>query len=126
MTSMTKKILLVEKDEVLRSSISRKLFKEGYEVIEIADAKEGLRILYDIRPDAVILGLGTTEGIQILEEKNASSFLRVIPFVVLAQSGQERELEMAKELGAAAIVKLDTTNSQELLDKIKEIIGLPY
>lgn len=124
--NMGKKILLVERDELLRSSLSQKLIQEGYEVAEVSDAGEGFRMMHEKKPQAVVWDLGMPRGMELLEEKNRDALLRAIPLIAIVHPGQEWELELAKELGISLFVEPNELSLQELVEKIKQAIGPPY
>lgn len=62
-------VLLVEDEDDIRSLVCTVLSKAGYEVIEAADGREGLRALHQGNPDVVVLdvGLPDLDGWQALE-----------------------------------------------------------
>jgi DNA-binding response OmpR family regulator len=123
---MTKEILLIVGDDALRSSLFRKLIQIGYEVIETSDVREGLRMIYEKKPHAVILDFGLFEKMVILEERNASAILRTIPIIAIAHPGQEREVELAKEFGIPSFVSSNESDFREFFQQIEEIVGPPY
>lgn len=121
-----KKILLIVQDEVLRSSLLRKLIQEGYAVEEASDAREAARVMYERRPQGVIFDLDVAGGEEVLQERHASSVLLAIPLIAIVHAGQEREVEVAKNLGVTSFLGANALTSQELLEKINEVIGPPY
>lgn len=53
----TKKVLVVEDDEMIRRSYMDLLRKEGYEVLEASDGRQGLAIALAEKPDVILLDL---------------------------------------------------------------------
>ena len=52
---MGKKVLIIDDDEALVRLIDQVLTQKGYEVLKASDGQEALRLLFDQRPDLVIL-----------------------------------------------------------------------
>ncbi len=52
---MSKKVLIVDDDEALVRLIDQVLTQKGYEVLKTSNGQEALRLLFDQRPDLVIL-----------------------------------------------------------------------
>lgn len=90
-------ILLVEDDEGSRQLLADTLRLVGYHVRTAADGLGALRALELIDPDVVVLDLGLpiASGFEILHELRASERTRRTP--VIAISGYDRGIELAKE-----------------------------
>ncbi len=52
---MSKKVLVVDDDEVLVRLVEQVLTPKGYEVLKASNGQEALRLLFDQRPDLVLL-----------------------------------------------------------------------
>ncbi len=52
---MGKKVLIVDDDEVLVRLIDQVLTQKGYQVLKANNGQEALRLLFDQRPDLVLL-----------------------------------------------------------------------
>jgi DNA-binding response OmpR family regulator len=52
---MAKKVLLIDDDPAFGILIERVLSQQGYEVLSASSGEEGLRLLFDQRPDVVLL-----------------------------------------------------------------------
>ncbi len=94
------KILVVDDSMFSRSMLKKVLEKNGYEVIEASDGREGLKIIIEENPDFVFTDLLMPEmdGIKLLtsvKEKN----LR-IPIAVVSANIQDSIRQQCLELGA--------------------------
>ncbi len=56
--TMTARILVIDDDRLLRSSLKYRLSQEGYDVTTAEDGEEGLLYARRDRPDLVILDIG--------------------------------------------------------------------
>lgn len=55
-------ILLVEDDPVVRRSVSRTLSRQGFEVVDVADADEALTVAREVPPDVALIDIGLPDG----------------------------------------------------------------
>lgn len=124
---MSKKILLIEDDELLLNLALKKLTEYGYQVVGKQTGEDGLKILPEFLPDLILLDmlLPGISGMQVLEEISRNPEFCKIPVIVISNSGQPVELGKAEQLGARDwLIKVDF-DLDELIDKIIKQIGKP-
>ena len=123
---MSKTILIVEDDTILRDLISQKLKKDNnYEIVEAVDGEEGLRKAKEEKPDIILLDLilPGIDGFGVLEQIKKDPEIAKIPVVILSNLGQKEEIEKGMKLGATDfLIKAHFTLS-EIVKKIKIILG---
>jgi len=124
---MAKRILLVEDEDLLIEVLTKRLSKEGYEIEVARDGEEGVNKMreMDPKPDLVLLDIimPKKNGFEVMEEMQKDENLKNIPVMVISNSGQPVELDKAKELGAKDwIIKTDF-NPDEVVEKVKRLIG---
>jgi CheY-like chemotaxis protein len=56
-----KRILVVEDNEMNRDALSRRLIRQGYDVVLAVDGLDGLRLARTTRPDLILMDLGMPE-----------------------------------------------------------------
>ncbi len=97
---MNGRVLVVDDERDLRSLVRDLLEDRGYSVEEAANGAEGLRVLYNERPDAVVLDLGMAEmdGWQALTRIRELS--DEIPVLIL--SSRAGDLDKVRGLRAGA------------------------
>lgn len=118
---MSKKILLVEDEEILINILTKKLVKEGYDVTTARDGVEGLELMRKDKPDLILLDVVMPKmgGFEVMEEMNKDEKLKKISVIIVSNSGQPVELDRAKKLGAKDwLIKTDF-DPQEVIDKVK-------
>jgi len=121
---MSKKILLVEDEEILAEMYQEKLTQSGFEVVLAGDAEEGFDLAKREKPDLVILDilLPKGDGISFLENLRNDSETAKISVVALSNYSGGEIKERAFKLGVLDyLLKTDYT-PQELIDKIKTFI----
>src|SRR4051812_28921932 len=92
-------VLVIDDDETIRAVVSRIVETAGATVTEAETGEDGLRALYDGRPDVVVLDIGLPglDGWQVLERIRQ---LTDLPVVML--SAHDDELEKVRALQAGA------------------------
>lgn len=99
---MSKKVLIVEDDEFLRSLTAKRLEKEGYQVAVAVDGETAVGTIQAEKPDLILLDLllPGLNGFQVLEKIKEIDDLKKIPVVVFSNLGQREDIAKAKSLGA--------------------------
>lgn len=123
-----KKIMLIEDDQLLRDLCSRKIKSEGFSVETAIDPREGLDKIARFKPDLVLLDLVLPgmSGFDVLKEikNNPDKSISDIPVIILSNLGQEADMLKGKDLGAADYLIKATITTDEIVTKIKSILGL--
>lgn len=97
---MAKKILIVDDEPVVRTTIRRLLEGEGYKVVEAADGTEVLDLIAEERVDLVILDIHMPklDGIALIDDIRDEH--PALPIVVISGDAQEHRARLALERGA--------------------------
>jgi DNA-binding response OmpR family regulator len=115
------RILVVDDEVAITSSLSPLLDRAGFEVIVAVDGMEGLRLIKDQSPDLVVLDV-------LMPQLNGREMLRTlriqgnwIPVILLTQVGDSSERTMA--LGEGADDYLNKPfDSYELIARIQAVL----
>ena len=97
------RILIIDDDTSVRAVIKGALSDEGYEVLEAADGKEGLKSYQNSPTDLVItdLVMPEKEGIEtIIELRREFPTVKIIAISGGNRYGIDSNLNMARRLGA--------------------------
>jgi len=122
---MSKKILVVDDEPDILTTVGQMLEMTGYEVIRAPDGKECLRILNETstNPDLIVLDImmpevsGWDVAAKIKENPKWSS----IPIVFLTAKGDTMSVGMGGMASVDYIVK--PFDVKDLLDRIQKILG---
>lgn len=124
----SRKIMLIEDDQLLRDLCQRKISSEGFSVETAIDPKEGLEKIAKYRPDLILLDLVLPgmSGFDVLKElkSNPDPGISGIPVIILSNLGQESDMQKGKDLGAADYLIKATITTDEIVGKIKNILGV--
>lgn len=96
---MSKTILLVDDDALLRRSLAFNLERAGYRVLTSATAEDGIARIHQEHPDLVLLDIGLPgmDGLDALREIHGQ---HEIPVIMLTARRRELDEVLGLELGA--------------------------
>jgi len=115
-------VLLVEDDAWIRCFIRDILSDEGYEVVEAADGRTGLRLATERCPDLVLLDLAMPDvtGMDVLHNLKRDHATQGVPVLVL--SAFTRVLP-ERDAASVAGVLAKPVDVSKLLGAIEEALG---
>ena len=120
----TKTVLIVDDEPDILKMTEFRVKKAGYNTVVAADGHEALRKASSKAPDLILLDyrLPGMDGVEVYKRLQSSG-LGDIPVIFLSASkGNEDLLEKMREIGAEhSLIK--PYEPQELLGKIRELIG---
>ncbi|MBI2411525.1 MAG: response regulator [Candidatus Kerfeldbacteria bacterium] len=118
-------ILLVEDDEMLHSMYTQKFTKEGYTVLSAFNGSEGIQMAEEHQPAIILLDIimPKMDGFVALKKLKKNDATKEIPVILLTNLGQEEDIRKGKELGAADYFIKANHTPQEVVDKVKQVIG---
>ena len=118
------KILLVEDNEMNRDMLSRRLVRQGYEVVVAIDGGEAVSMAASEKPDVILMdmSLPVMDGWEATRRVKAESATRAIPVIALTANALVEDREKAL---AAGCDDFDTKPVElpRLLEKIKTQLG---
>lgn len=99
---MSKKILLIEDDTVLRENTAELLELSGYDVFTAPDGRKGIEAAWESMPDAILCDIMMPEidGYGVLEALSKDEQTRKIPFIFLTAKTERKDVRKGMELGA--------------------------
>ncbi|MDD3386415.1 MAG: response regulator [Candidatus Pacebacteria bacterium] len=122
---MIKKILVIEDDKFLRELMSKKLITMEYDVVSAVDGESGLAMIKETKPDVVLLDLilPGINGFEVLEKAKKDPEIANIPVIILSNLGQKEDIERGLGLGAVDFMVKAHFTPQEIVEKLKTILG---
>jgi len=122
---MAKKILIIEDEEILLNLLEKKLSQIGYDVSIAKDGVEGVNKVESEIPDLILLDIVMPKmgGFEVMKELQKRKNFSNIPIIIISNSGQPVEIDLAQKLGAKDwLIKTDF-DPQEVIDKVIKQIG---
>ena len=95
------KILLVEDNEMNRDMLSRRLIRNGYEVVIAVDGQQGVDMALSERPDLILMdmSLPVIDGWEATRRIKGNDATRKIPVIALTAHAMAGDREKAMEAG---------------------------
>ena len=95
------RILLVEDDEMNRDMLSRRLTRNGYEVLLAVNGQQGADMALSKQPDLILmdLSLPVIDGWEATRRIKADEATRRIPIIALTAHAMAGDRERAMEVG---------------------------
>lgn len=96
---MTKRVLVVEDEDVIRENMVTYLTDNGYDVVEAADGPEAVKMFRTTSPHLVLLDLMLPgmDGIEVCKEIRKTDFT---PIIMVTALGEEKDKLVGLEIGA--------------------------
>jgi two-component system cell cycle response regulator DivK len=95
------RILLVEDNEMNRDMLSRRLVRQGYEVVLAPDGEAGVALAADVRPDLILMDMSLPgiDGWEATRRIRGEPALRHIPIIALTAHAMTGDREAATAAG---------------------------
>jgi two-component system, cell cycle response regulator DivK len=96
-----KRILIVEDNEMNRDVLSRRLRRQGFEVLIATAGLDGLRLAHEARPDLVLMDLGMPDidGWECTKRLKADVVTAAIPIIALTAHAMTGDRQKALDAG---------------------------
>ncbi len=120
-----KKILIVEDDDVLLSTLTDNLAQAGFEIIKAKDGDEGLAAAFREHPDLILLDIlmPKMDGITMLKRMRDDAWGKDAKVIVLTNlSDKEKVAEVIAQGSYEYLVKSDW-NIEDVIAKVRATIG---
>ena len=121
-----KRILIVEDNELNRDVLSRRLRRQGYEVLIATAGLDGLRLAREARPDLILMDLGMPgmDGWECTTRLKAEGVTSAIPIIALTAHAMVDDRQKALDAGCD---DFDTKpiNFPGLLEKMNRLLSSP-
>ena len=119
-----KKILVVDDEPHVITTLTFVLRKEGYEVSSAGDGEEAMAKVRESKPNLMFLDvmMPKKNGYEVCQELKGNSSLSDIHIVMLSAKGQEADKEKASNLGADEFMT-KPFSPMEIVGKVKELLG---
>lgn len=119
------RILFIEDEPDHIALYKTKLEMEGFEFVSALNSQETLAALAQARPDLILLDilLPGENGLDILDKLKKNPQAKDIPIIIFTNYDKEEFKERASNLGANDFVLKAEVTPQEMVEKIREILG---
>lgn len=121
--SGTKKIMIVDDEQMIRLLVKRTLADHNYTVLEAKDGQEAIDLTLSQKPDLVIMDImmPRKDGITALNELKANQNTRMIPVIMLTGVDYALNKELTERMGASKYVT-KPIRPRDLIEVIKQVL----
>ena len=127
MNSSSKKetVLIIENNEKYGESIQKALKAEGYVSFWVKDGSEGLKAIYDVLPQLVILDMDVPamDAYEVLTKKFADVMLSKIPVFLLSTQGQPINMRKVPEGSVTDFIVSLETDPADIISRVNRYFG---
>jgi DNA-binding response OmpR family regulator len=113
---MSKKILVVDDEKMIRDLLKEYLVRLGYEIKEAADGEQAIKELGREDFDLLIcdIEMPNKDGWQVIKEARSNPKTKDVPVIILTGKGEEDDIVKGYELGTDYYITKPFTYAQLL------------
>jgi DNA-binding response OmpR family regulator len=117
-------VLVADDDEDIRSLVSFRLTRAGYDVVEASDGEEALRLATERSPDLAVLDVMMPKltGLEVTRLLRDNDLTKDVPVILLTARVQEEDVAQGFEAGADDYIK-KPFSPQELRARVQAVLG---
>jgi len=121
---MSKKILIVEDDELMLRMYQKLFSYVGFETVVAKDGEEGLSLALSEKPKLIVLDIMMPKinGLDVLKALKENPETKNIPVVLLTNLSDDAVLTDAFRLGATGYLIKSQIANNELIDEVKQYV----
>jgi CheY-like chemotaxis protein len=118
-----RKIVIIEDNAVVARLYENKLLAAGNTVNIAMDGAEGLKLIYEIKPDLVLLDLmlPNMSGIEIIKKIREDYRFENLPIMAYS-SADEEMLTQAVNAGSTTVVSKNSASFKQILEQFNELL----
>lgn len=119
---MSKKVLVVDDDPVVRLLVNEFLSSQGYEVLTVESGTECIDTISSKRPDVVVLDLLMPEmnGIEVLKRLRGNPSTAAVPIVMMSSDFDTEAITNSYNLSADGYVQ-KPFGMRDILSAVEEV-----
>lgn len=121
-----KKILIVEDDAILLSTLADNFAKEKFKIIKAGDGEAGLAMAISERPDLILLDIvmPKMDGVTMLKKLREHKECLAIPVVLLTNLSYDKEVEEAIKHGASDFLVKANWKIEDVIKRVRQKLCL--
>jgi len=121
----TKKILVVEDEDILLQGLETALKQEGFQVVKAKNGQEGLQVATSEKPDLILLDIlmPVMNGTSMLKNLRNIPEFKILPVIMLTNAGSVDNIrETVTYDGASAFLIKSNTSIQEIVAQVNSTL----
>jgi len=126
MTEATKKVLIIDDEEIIRDTLADRLQHVGIDVCTVSGGIEGLEKALSEKPDLVLLDIimPDLDGWEVLKRLRADSWGKSANIILLSILNDENSTMKALEYGVRQFIVKSDWHIDQMVTTVKENLGM--
>ena len=122
---MSKNILVVDDDNLIRKSVVTLLKNAKHEIHEATDGQQGLDTALKLHPDIILtdVRMPNMTGLEMVEAIRRDEWGKTVPIIILTSDEATPTINEAIETGVTVYLSKNTVDPEALSDQILAAIG---
>lgn len=122
---MSKTILVVDDDNLIRKSLAQALTEAGLTVVEAPNGKAGLDQALSSHPDMVVTDVRMPEldGLAMVEKLRADDWGKQVPIIVLTTDDSTASVNQALSAGVTTYLSKSSLSPDQIAAQIVSVLG---
>jgi CheY-like chemotaxis protein len=122
---MSKKVLIVDDNELVRKSLGAMLTNVEVSALTAANGKDGLKLALEQHPDLVITDVHMPEmsGHDMIEKIRADEWGKKVPIIIMTVDDDADSINKALEEGVTVYLSKTTSDPAAIAEQIKTALG---
>ena len=124
-SAMSKTILVVDDDNLIRKSLAQTLTAAGFAVTEAENGKTGLAQALAGHPDVVVTDVRMPEldGLQMVEQLRKDEWGKQVPVIILSTDESTASINQALSSGVTVYLSKTTLSPDQLAEQIQQALS---
>ena len=122
---MSKSILIVDDNELIRKSLSAALVSNELNVETAENGKEGLKKALESQPNLIVTDVHMPEldGHQMIQKLRADEWGKKVPILIMTVDEEAESINKALEAGVTVYISKNVSDPAAIVDQIKIALG---
>lgn len=122
---MSKTILIVDDNELVRKSLAAALVSNEITVETADDGKEGLKLALEKHPDIIVTDVHMPQlsGLEMIDKIRADEWGKKVPILVMTIDENAESINKALEAGVTVYISKNVTDPAAIVEQIKTAMG---
>lgn len=126
--SQSKRILVIEDEQLTRQALVDELVSSGFEALEAANGEEGLNSALREHPDLILLDIvmPKMDGITVMSKLREDAWGKDVPIIMLTVLDSDDAIleKIVENKPAYYLIKKNELHAEEIVNKVKEKLGV--
>lgn len=122
---MSKTILIVDDNELVRKSLAATLKSNEHEVFTADNGKDGLKLALEKHPDLIAtdVHMPQMDGLEMIDHIRKDEWGKKVPILIMTVDEAAESINKALEAGVTVYISKNVTDPAAIVDQIRIAIG---